>query len=77
MFIIANVQMKPSIDITDNFAVMKDLQALLGYNPSKINLRMNNPMEQFGFYLKPEYMLGNDDEELLQLTDLEEGEISI
>ncbi|KAK9676915.1 hypothetical protein RND81_11G109400 [Saponaria officinalis] len=65
-------KMERSIVLDDNLLAMKELEVLIGNSQS---WSTKNPLERLGLYLKSEYRLNEDDELILQVTDLEDGEI--
>ncbi|GAB4831533.1 hypothetical protein Ancab_005545 [Ancistrocladus abbreviatus] len=87
---IALEKMEKSVDINDNFDILRDIQMLIGdciqtcfshgYRQSSAAWnqfkggRVTSPLEQLGLFIKQEYMVDDDEEAFLE-ADLEEGEL--
>ncbi|GAB4827105.1 hypothetical protein Ancab_033992 [Ancistrocladus abbreviatus] len=87
---IALEKMEKSVDIDDNFYMLREIQILIGdciqtcfshgYRQSNVacnqfkNGKVRSPLEQLGLFIKEEYM-EDDNEEALSEADLEDGEL--
>lgn len=81
--------MERSVNIDDNYQVLKDLESLMGTSLVVVcndrrslatmwshvdNDILRSPLERLGLFIKEEYSVGDDDYTLVEEEDLEEGE---
>ncbi|KNA25272.1 hypothetical protein SOVF_008060 [Spinacia oleracea] len=82
-------KMERSVNIDDNYQVLKDLESLMGTSLVVVcndrrslatmwshvdNDILRSPLERLGLFIKEEYSVGDDDYTLVEEEDLEEGE---